>query len=214
MDVSSKKLENERELLIRVSKDDQTAFTLLFDHYQSKIYSVALNLTRSQELAEDLVQNIFMACWLRRTKLPDVHRFDSYLFIMARNAAITSLKKIAGHESRLREFPEDIVEVPGSFVNSDVPDYSGILYRAVEQLPEQQKKVFILIKEQGLSREAAARTLGISPNTVKIHLGRAVRTVKALCHSYMKLLDTVIHLTPAATLYFIHDGTHGFIHFI
>jgi RNA polymerase sigma-70 factor (family 1) len=186
----------DKQLTALLQEGDKAAFTLLFDRYQAKIYSVALALTRSETVAEELVQDVFMTCWLRRESLKAIESFSAYLFIMTRNAAYTALRKMAGQRDKLNEFADSPSFYTETQEHVDAADYAAVLRQAMEQLPEQQRKVFILIKEKGLTREQAALELGISPNTVKIHLGRAVKTVRAWCLAH-------IHLSAAFWLYWI-----------
>ncbi len=84
----------EKELLQRLSAGDKTAFTILFDTYWNNIYSVALVLTKSPQVAEDTVQEIFLKVWNKREELTSVDRFDNYLFIMARNHIFSEFRQL------------------------------------------------------------------------------------------------------------------------
>lgn len=61
----------------------------------------------------------------------------------------------------------------------DEKEFRAVLAEALTSLSPQQLQVYHLIKEQGLSREAAAGRLGLSPETVKVHLARAMRSIRA-----------------------------------
>jgi DNA-directed RNA polymerase specialized sigma24 family protein len=54
---------NEQELIYLIGQSDQIAFTKLFDHYRNKIYTVALKLTHSTTIAEEIVEDVFLKIW-------------------------------------------------------------------------------------------------------------------------------------------------------
>jgi RNA polymerase sigma factor (sigma-70 family) len=61
--------------------------------YGNNLCSQALTYTKSSEIAQDIVQYVFLKIWTKRKDLPDIERFDNYLFIMARNRIISVMRK-------------------------------------------------------------------------------------------------------------------------
>lgn len=172
---------NQEELLSLVAEGDEKAFRQLFDHYESKIYSVALRITKSSVNAEELLQDIFLRVWLRRDQLSGIRDFDAYLFTIARNEAYKALKKIAIEKKRSGGALSDDLLLYHTETEEAITmqDYTAVLRNAVEKLPPQQKQVYQLIREQGLTREQAAGMMHISSETVKTHLERAMKTIRA-----------------------------------
>lgn len=174
---------NERDLLLLIAEGNEQAFRQLFHHYKEKIYSVALRITRSETRAEELLQDIFMIIWLKRAHLPQLEDFNAYLFIVARNESYRELKKIA-KEKKIAggELSEDILMYE---IETDkeisLQDYNALIQKAVAQLPQQQKAVYKLIKEKGLTREQTAQAMHINSETVKSHLAKAMKAIRAYC---------------------------------
>ena len=75
---------NENEVLLLVSQGDEMAFRELFAHYQNKLYSVALRVTRSSTLSEEIVEDVFLKIWLKRNDLLEIQNFSAYLFEIGR----------------------------------------------------------------------------------------------------------------------------------
>ncbi len=69
---------------------DATAFAALFRSYKDKLYGFLLRATGSPEMAEDIVQDIFLRLWKNREKLPEIGQFGAYIYQMARNQVINS----------------------------------------------------------------------------------------------------------------------------
>jgi RNA polymerase sigma factor (sigma-70 family) len=175
-------LVNEKELLEKVTKSDEASFAFLVRKYHAPVYQAGLRLTGAPELAEEIVQDVFLKIWLYRSRLPDIENFQAYLYIIARNQAYQTHRKQLRHE----QMPD---EEPVSLHISDVEErlaaleLSRILAEAVDRLPPQQRQVYQLIKDQDMSREAAARVMSLSPESVKKYLARALLSIRAYCLS-------------------------------
>lgn len=180
--MNTDKIYNETEIIILVSQGDEIAFTKLFEHYQNKLYSVALKLTRSTTLAEEIVEDVFLKIWLKRSDLTEVQDFSGYLFVITRNRVYKSLKQIAksyqtvllvdDNQAMTTERTEDYI------IDKE---YTSILHEAVRRLPKQQKEVYSLIKEKGLKRDEAASVLNLKPETIKFHLAEAMKSIRSFC---------------------------------
>lgn len=171
--------ENEKWLLLRVSEGNEEAFAQLYHTYRDKIYSLAFHITRSVVVSEEIVQDSFMKVWQQQARLPEIRDFDAWLFIIARNHIYTALKKMARETTFVIPDDYDIIQEDDITSTIDYKQFSSLLSEAVNQLPPQQYKVYHLLKEEKLSRDDAAAQLGLSPETVKVHLARAMRTIRA-----------------------------------
>ena len=180
---------NELEIITFVSKGDEKAFVELFDHYRDKIYGVALKLTRTATLAEEIVEDVFLKIWLKRADLLKIENFSAYLFIITRNHVYRSLKQIANNYQTV-----ELIENSQSIASDNIEDYvigreyDSLLHDALSHLPKQQRQVYSLIKEHGLKREEAAVVLHLKPETIKFHLAEAMKNIRSFCIPY---LDTV-----------------------
>lgn len=172
-------LYNEQELLLRIAKGDEAAFVTLFHKYQSPVFKVAYQLVKSQAYSEELVQDIFLKVWEQRSALPGIQNFQNWLFILARNHLISHLRRMA-LEKKVRRAWTD--ERP---MNENSTDYKlrsaqfkEFLQEIIGGLPQQQQAVFRLAKEQHLTYDQIAQQLSISPNTVRIHMTRALDAIR------------------------------------
>ena len=184
---------NETEIITLVSQGDEQAFARLFAHYQNKIYGVALKLTRSTTLAEEIVEDVFLKIWLKRGDLLQIQNFSAYLFTITRNHVYKSLKQIAKNYQTVY-LTENIQTIaPGSTEDYVIDkEYTRLLHEAITRLPKQQKEVYSLIKERGLKREEAASVLDLKPDTIKFHLAEAMKNIRSFCTPH---LDRIIFIT-------------------
>lgn len=175
---------SERELLLLIADGDQEAFRSLFDAYRNKIYTIGLDLTGSPAAAEDVVQDVFLKIWVRRDTLREVTHFRAYLFTTTRNHILELLRRdklrtIKQQHAQLNKDDKDNYHQGEMYVLEK--EYGVLLQKAVERLPQQQERVFRLIREQGMKRAEAAREMGISEDTVKSHFSQAIRNIRAFC---------------------------------
>ena len=187
--MSSEILNNEKELLVLLAGGDKLAFTKLFEYHRNRIYTVAFKMTRSSAISEEIVQDIFLKIWLKRADFVDVQNFSAYLFIVTRNEVYRVLKRIARDykiTSLLSKDEQSMVKDKTAHHVME-KEYSLLLQKAVDRLPNQQKQVYKLMKDQGLKREEVAEILHIQPETVKFHLAQAMKNVRTFCMLHLNL---------------------------
>jgi RNA polymerase sigma-70 factor (ECF subfamily) len=188
---------DEKQLLMEVALGNETAYKKLFVHYWDQIYSTALLFTKSRELSQDLAQDVFAKVWERREKLSGVQRFDAFLFIIARNVIIDRLRKKvfnAANETYLMEYFADPSRAPSD--NMEMKEMEAIIRRAIDVLPAQQRTAFCLSRFQGLRHEDIAVRMGISKESVKSYI------VRALVH-LRKYLSEHSEATPLLCLFLL-----------
>lgn len=93
----------------QIALGDETAFSNLYETYWDHLYSVALMLTKSETLSEDIIQEIFLRIWNKREELPAVEKPESYLFVIARNQ-IYNVMKQQQRETEYRKYVFDWFE--------------------------------------------------------------------------------------------------------
>jgi len=185
-------LDNEEELVYLISKGDESAFARVYNYYHDRIYGIALKLTHSTTISEEIVAEVFLKIWLRRSDLIGIINFRAYLFTVTRNHAFHVLKQIAKNYKTISLPANDLLL---SHNNSEdyllEKEHSALLHKAVTRLPQQQKNVYLLIKYQGLKREAAADFLQLKPETVKFHLAQAMKNIRSFCVLHLDKIMTI-----------------------
>ena len=184
--MSVKPLHNEKELLIRTAEGSKKAFSRLFYAYHNPLGEFVLTLTRSPELAEEIVLDVFVKVWMEREKLPEIEKFTSYLFIVCRNYTLNCIQKIANDQKKQELYIRQ-AETISSEQGSESDSGSQLLIdRAIAQLPPRQQEVFML-RMEGMKNKEIASHLGISPGSVKKYQQWAVRSVTLFVKSHAAL---------------------------
>lgn len=149
----------------------------IFREYYTKLYHHAFSFLRDTDMARDVVNDAFEALW----KSFSVHRKRGtavpYLYSVVRNKCVDILRRHTIHNRYIQaNAPE------GAFREEyDYTDYDArleLLRLHIDALPAQTRNVFILCYIDGYSYNEAADRLGISPNTVKTLLSRAMKTLR------------------------------------
>jgi RNA polymerase sigma-70 factor (ECF subfamily) len=169
---------HEKALLLQVAKGDERAFHVLFDTYRDRLYFYVLQIQDSKEIAEDIVQDTFLRIWLRRDQLPAIEHFNAYIFRMAQNAVMTGLRRKALETTILQEKMAPVTTEAGVDDQLHFKLVKDVIQKAVSTLPEQQKKVYLLRREEGRRIREIAQALNISEITVKRHLNRAQKALR------------------------------------
>jgi len=164
-----------KELFERVAHGDEEAFTTLFFHYTKKLFPFLLKKLRSDELAEELLQDIFLKLWIYRERLTGMESPESYLFRITANRVSDYFR--GEHKKKQMQFSgalsdEDPADDP--LEPMDIREARRILEEGVRALPEQRRKIYNL-KQAGYHYREIADQLDISPNTVRNQLVNANR---------------------------------------
>jgi RNA polymerase sigma-70 factor (family 1) len=171
---------NEPELLRLTAQGDEQAFAALFEHYTDTLYGVALHYTKIPESAEELIQDVFTKLWINRASLPTIEKFNDWLFILTRNHILDFLQKNARQEKYRQEltrhFRDSAVITPEQQML--LSESTELIAKAVATLAPQQQIVFDLSRNQGLNPDEIADRLGLSRNTVRNHLHRALVQIR------------------------------------
>ncbi len=171
----------EEELLNRIIDGDERAFAQLFDQYKDKLFAYGCKITKSEEVAEEIVQDVFLKIWTNREKINPELAFNSYLFKITKNLALNFLQQAARdqkHRDRLTNYFQQLPERNATEDFLVSAEYQRMLTEAVAQLPPRRKLVFSMSRQEGMTHAEIAKALKLSPGTVKIHIIHAVKSIK------------------------------------
>jgi len=140
-------------------------------------------MIRTQTLAEELTQEIFIKIWQHREKLNEVTNPEAYILTIATRHTLDQIKRQLNESRMLEKFS---AIMPHSHNDTDetllLRDRAALVQQAVDQLPPQQKAVYLLSRQEGLDYDAIGRQLNISPNTVRNHLVKALQSIRSYLH--------------------------------
>lgn len=162
----------------------QEAFTQLYHLYSERIYCNLLKLLKSEQVAQEILQDIFIILWEKRDTIDIQTSFRSYLFRIGENKVIDFYRKARRDQSLYAYIKaaatEHYTHIEEALLNRENAE---LLQKAVNSLPPQRKQVFELCKLQGKSYQEVSEELGISTSTINDHIVKATRTIRQYIYS-------------------------------
>lgn len=170
---------NEKHLLQRLRGDDQLAYSLIYRHYIDPIYRRLLYLVKSEEIAEELTQDVFMRIWDKRAFIDPEKSFRSFLYSIAQNLVTDFYRRLAVDRKLQQHLIHTATECynPIDLHYQDQAD-RDLLNQAINSLPVQRRKVYSLVKLEGKSYEEVGELLGISSSTIRDHVVKGTKSIK------------------------------------
>jgi RNA polymerase sigma-70 factor (ECF subfamily) len=159
-------------------RGDKHAFRQLFEHYYQPVFNNIYRVLKNRSLAEDILQDTFLALWEKRETIKNPENVSGWLFVTSTNKAINFIRREIQGKYKTRSLDS----TPEMALTDDIDPFDfqmDVLKKAINTLSPQQIKVFELCKMKGKSYEEAAKEMGISKNTVKMHLIRANSSIRA-----------------------------------
>jgi RNA polymerase sigma-70 factor (ECF subfamily) len=161
----------ESDIIQRVLEGDTESFRLLVERYEKLVVRMICNTTGDVRHGEDLAQDVFLAAFANLKRFdPARSRFSTWLLTIARNKSINVLKKKR----------PDVVAEPAQPTTTNEPledvtrrEAFARLDRALQSLPDRQRRALTLVEFEGLSYDEAAQIEGTRTGTIKSRVNRA-----------------------------------------
>jgi RNA polymerase sigma-70 factor (ECF subfamily) len=178
-------LYSDEELMQEIKADNMFAFDALYRKYSKRLYKFGYSILKSQEEAENLIQDVYLNLWENRYKVEKDSSIKSYLFTIAYNSAITIIRKKA-RESEFIEYLKTLQKISEEPVNMafEYNELTNKLEEIIKALPQRQKEVYLLHRVEGLKYNEIAERLNISMNTIENHMSRALKTIRKKLGNY------------------------------
>ncbi|MES2266059.1 MAG: sigma-70 family RNA polymerase sigma factor [Bacteroidota bacterium] len=181
----------EKELLLKVADGDEHAFSELFNAHHQLLGTHIYRITDSAELAEEVVQDVFLKIWMSRETLVNIQNFRAYLFAMSKNHALNCLRKLAKERVHQKSIEENAAELMPD-ENPRLKGYYSLLDEAIDHLPPQQQKVYLLSRHNRLKYDEIANQMGLSRETVKKYLQGATHSITSFVQSNIDISVVII----------------------
>jgi len=194
--LDSKQVNIEKELFSRVAQGDEEAFNTLFHWYVPRLHTIVMKVTKSEGVAKDIIQEVFLYLWMDRESLAEVDVPQNWIFKMAYNRSYSWLARQVSRNQKYSEFKQ---QSPGEGDDNlehtvFLHETARLIQEATSQLPEQARKIFQLSRETGLKAAEVADQLDISVQTVRNSLVRSVKFIKEYLTQHGVLLPALLIL--------------------
>jgi RNA polymerase sigma-70 factor, ECF subfamily len=159
--------------------DDYDAFEQLFMVSYSPLRSFCKKIVHINEVAEELVSEVFFKIWNNRKVIVITSSPKSYLYTAVHNISLDHLRKEKKH---ILTNIDKAVAIPSDFPDPQMGyEYEELQVKiqgAVNKLPRQCKQIFQLSREQGLRYSEIAEKLQLSVKTIETQMGRALKSLR------------------------------------
>lgn len=188
----------EQELIKSISRGNKKGFEILFRTYYKRMCAYALTFVSQSDVAEDIVGDVFIKLWEKHTRLNITGSISGYLFQAVKNSCINYLTREKNRKQTVSENEVNLLNLKINYPVSDKYPLTDLIGKEleeriiseIEKLPEQCKEIFYLSRFEELSHQEIADKLGISKNTVKVQVYRALVKLKSGLKPYLPVILT------------------------
>jgi RNA polymerase sigma-70 factor (ECF subfamily) len=172
---------------------DDRAFEQLFKAHFKALHAYAHTFLRDEEMAEEIVQNLFMKLWQKRELLQAHTSVKAYLYKCVHNDCLNHIKhlKIQGKYQEHALYTMDQHTEAASH-RVELSELENRLGQALKELPEQCRAIFQMSRFEELKYKEIAEELGISIKTVENQMGKALRLLRLKLADFLLVLIALL----------------------
>lgn len=171
-------------LISLIKNGDKRALDFLFKKYYNSLCKFASYLTGRNDLAEEIVADVFFRIWEKRETIAVEKNLKSYLFMATRHTAINYMKQ---EKLVMVDLSDDLVEEnPGPEEVFMYHELELRLTNLINFLPQKRKAIFQLNRFEGFTYTEIAEILSLSSKTVENQMGKAIKQLKSLQKAYQE----------------------------
>lgn len=186
--------ENGIELWELIRQGDRAAFDAVYHQYVSQLFVLAYKHIPNRTDAEDIVQEVFLDIWEKRNEIVIHSSLFNYLYSTTRYKILRFIKTSSIRPESLDLFQEllDKYSLPEEHSDARIRSINNSVITAIDDLPEQMKKVYLLNTEEGMSVTAIADQLQLAPQTVRNHLSKVRKRLYAVVSRLASVLFSAL----------------------
>lgn len=157
---------------------DATAFEQLFKLHYESLCRFAWGYTKDLDVAEEAVQEVFVKLWEKRHEIETIETLKAYLYRAVTNHCLN----ISKHNKIVQIHADEVLYTTQETADEsnalEVDELQQHIQQAINQLPEERRKVFLMSREEGLKYQEIADRLAISIKTVENQMGKALQFMR------------------------------------
>ena len=165
----------EEDLIRRINDGDERAFKLVFDLYYRPLTLFAMKYVREVEDAKEIVQEFFVRMWSKRDTLDIRFSLRIYLYRSVRNACLNFIASDKVEKKRMMGYQHPEVSNDNALEHMMAAEQEELLMRAIDNLPEKCRQIFVMSRMNRLSHQAIATQLNLSVKTVETQISIALK---------------------------------------
>ena len=182
----------DEELLSLIKRDDKEAFDALFNRYSRKVSSIAFSKVNCENVAQEIVQDIFTNIWEKRHSL-NIASVTGFLFTAVKYEAINHIKKEITHRKHHKLYKAFVrVSEECTLRSVQYNDLKEALEEGVAKLPAKTQLVFNLNRLEGKSISEIALKLNLSEKAIKYHISRSIKELRLYLKEFLISITLLI----------------------
>jgi len=179
----------EEQYLIKGLKTrNKVVFDFIFHYYYSGLCAYCEKITGKQDVAEDIVQELFVTLWIKCGQIQIVSSLKNYLFTSVKNRSLDYLKHEQRKTRKLSRFAQE--KEPPENLSSlwfAEAELQVVVEKSLEKLPPRCREIFELSRFEGLKNQEIADKLGLSKRTVELQVSNALKKLRTDLKDYLPL---------------------------
>ncbi|MEQ9288052.1 MAG: RNA polymerase sigma-70 factor [Cyclobacteriaceae bacterium] len=181
-------MEDQTDIMVsRLRNRDKEAFAIVFKDYYKPLCGYANKYLDEIDVAEEIVQEVFVKFWEKCESIAPDSSIKSYLYRSVHNTCLNHIKHLKVRDN-YRQHVMVKMETESYNFFDDVEDSNleGKIYAAIDSLPPQCQKIFKLSRFEGLKYQEIADHLGLSIKTIEVQMGKALKVLREKLRAYIR----------------------------
>jgi len=177
---------SDEELLLLLKNGNHWAYTEIYTRYWAVLFRHARKMLHDDDLASDIVQDLFTVIWIKKDFIDVKTNLSSYLYSSVRNKIITHINKSKIRDLHLHSLKAHIdqgVYSTDEWLNEK--ELAEIIEAEIELLPKKMRTVFQLSRKEHLSYKEIAEKLEITDHTVRKQISNVIKLIKNKLHTFI-----------------------------
>ena len=171
---------SDAELFNRLILGEKDVFEAIYERYFLHLINKAFKRLGCKEEAMEIVQDVFVQLYIRRTTIAHTDNLAAYLHTLLKNKIIDRFRERLASRRKQSSLelvqPSTVNERPGAAMDGRILEKK--INTLIEALPHKCREVFLLSREEDLSHQAISQKLNISVSTVEKHVGKALKVMR------------------------------------
>ena len=169
----------ELEILQKIAKNDRKVFEQVFKSHYTDLCRFAMRYVREEITSEEIVQEVFINIWERRTELNINSSIKAYLFTAVRNRSFNYIKLQLPKEHQKTDVDAlSELQIDNNEDDLRLEELKAYVNEAIDLLPKKCKAIFILSRTAGMTYKEIADEMDISVKTVENQVGLALKKLR------------------------------------
>lgn len=175
-----KQLSYEQEKLLLLKKGDRKVFENIFNEYYTVFVRLSLKIVKQEEVAEEVVQDVFVKLWEKKSDISIQISLKAYLAQAVKNQSLNYLKSKEGkYQQTLKTEVEDYLVVDEETQNElEFLEFQYLVEKSINALPDRSQQIFKLSRYDGLSYAKIAEKLDISVKAVEKQMSSSLKKMR------------------------------------